>query len=176
MAHGWRKALAAAGVPHVEPYALRHSSIVRGLRSGVPVRIVAALHDTSTVDDRSSITARTSWIWPTNWRAARSCPWCLSRLRRCRLSRDAGSEAGPQALAVADGIARAVRTRSGVEFYAEGWPEGIGPTGGVANAINGTKPDDLRGHCVRAEPSKKRRRSLRTARISSPRRMLNGLR
>ena len=49
MAHNWRKALAAAGVPHVEPYALRHSSIVRGLRSGVPVRIVAALHDTSTV-------------------------------------------------------------------------------------------------------------------------------
>jgi integrase len=48
MAHAWRKALAAAGVPHVEAYALRHSSIVRGLRSGVPVRIVAALHDTST--------------------------------------------------------------------------------------------------------------------------------
>jgi integrase len=48
MAHSWRKALAAAGVPHVEAYALRHSSIVRGLRSGVPVRIVAALHDTST--------------------------------------------------------------------------------------------------------------------------------
>jgi integrase len=49
MAHNWRKALGAAGVPHVEPYALRHSSIVRGLRSGVPVRIIAALHDTSTV-------------------------------------------------------------------------------------------------------------------------------
>ena len=47
MSHNWRKALAAAGVPHVEPYSLRHSSIVRGLRSGVPVRIVAALHDTS---------------------------------------------------------------------------------------------------------------------------------
>jgi integrase len=48
MARGWRKALAAAGVSRVEPLALRHSSIVRGLRSGVPVRIVAALHDTST--------------------------------------------------------------------------------------------------------------------------------
>jgi integrase len=48
MAHNWRKALVAAGIPHVEAYALRHSSIVRGLRSGVPVRIVAALHDTST--------------------------------------------------------------------------------------------------------------------------------
>jgi integrase len=47
MTRGWRKALATAGVPHVEPYALRHSSIVRGLRSGVPVRIIAALHDTS---------------------------------------------------------------------------------------------------------------------------------
>jgi integrase len=29
------------------PYALRHSSIVRGLRAGLPVRLVAALHDTS---------------------------------------------------------------------------------------------------------------------------------
>lgn len=28
-------------------YALRHSSIVRGLRAGLPVRLVAALHDTS---------------------------------------------------------------------------------------------------------------------------------
>jgi integrase len=48
MAENWRKALTAAGLPHVEPYSLRHSSIVRGLRSGLPVRIVAALHDTST--------------------------------------------------------------------------------------------------------------------------------
>src|SRR5262249_39656269 len=31
------------------PYALRHSSIVRGLRAGLPVRLVAALHDTSTL-------------------------------------------------------------------------------------------------------------------------------
>ena len=29
------------------PYSLRHSSIVRGLRAGLPVRLVAALHDTS---------------------------------------------------------------------------------------------------------------------------------
>jgi integrase len=43
----WRKALTAAGVPYVEPYALRHSSIVRMLRKGLPVRIVAGLHDTS---------------------------------------------------------------------------------------------------------------------------------
>ena len=48
MQKGWRTALAAVALPYIEPYALRHSSIVRGLRSGVPVRIVAALHDTST--------------------------------------------------------------------------------------------------------------------------------
>jgi integrase len=47
MQKGWRTALAAAGLPYIEPYSLRHSNIVRGLRSGVPVRIVAALHDTS---------------------------------------------------------------------------------------------------------------------------------
>jgi integrase len=38
-----RAGLAAGTVP----YALRHSSIVRGLRAGLPVRLVAALHDTS---------------------------------------------------------------------------------------------------------------------------------
>jgi integrase len=48
MLRGWRKALVVANVAYVEPLSLRHSSIVRGLRSGVPVRIVAALHDTST--------------------------------------------------------------------------------------------------------------------------------
>lgn len=31
----------------VVPYALRHSSIVRGIRAGLPVRLVAANHDTS---------------------------------------------------------------------------------------------------------------------------------
>lgn len=31
----------------VVPYALRHSSIVRGIRAGLPIRLVAALHDTS---------------------------------------------------------------------------------------------------------------------------------
>ena len=33
--------------PEVTPYALRHSSIVRMLLGGVPVRVVAAHHDTS---------------------------------------------------------------------------------------------------------------------------------
>jgi integrase len=47
MFKGWVRALAAAGVEYVEPYALRHSSVIRMLRAGLPVRIVAAAHDTS---------------------------------------------------------------------------------------------------------------------------------
>jgi integrase len=39
---------AHAGLPGVTAYALRHSSIVRGLRAGLPIRLVASLHDTST--------------------------------------------------------------------------------------------------------------------------------
>ncbi|MEG3088507.1 tyrosine-type recombinase/integrase [Sphingomonas sp. PB4P5] len=39
---------AIAGLPGVTAYALRHSSIVRGLRAGLPIRLVASLHDTST--------------------------------------------------------------------------------------------------------------------------------
>ena len=34
-------------MPDVIPYALRHSSVVRGLRANLPIRLVAALHDTS---------------------------------------------------------------------------------------------------------------------------------
>jgi integrase len=49
MQRGWRKALRIAGLTHVEAYSLRHSSIVRMLREGLPVRVVAGLHDTSTV-------------------------------------------------------------------------------------------------------------------------------
>ena len=48
MQRGWRKALALANMPYVQAYALRHSSIVRQLREGLPVRVVAGLHDTST--------------------------------------------------------------------------------------------------------------------------------
>jgi integrase len=48
MTRAWARALAqtnvSAGTP---PCALRHSSIVRALRAGVPVQITAALHDTS---------------------------------------------------------------------------------------------------------------------------------
>ncbi|EXL06669.1 tyrosine-type recombinase/integrase [Aquamicrobium defluvii] len=42
------KALAATVGIDVTAYSLRHSSIVRGLRSGLPIRLVAAMHDTST--------------------------------------------------------------------------------------------------------------------------------
>jgi integrase len=45
----WAKVRAHAGLDkNIVPYSLRHSSIVRGLRAGLPVRLVAALHDTST--------------------------------------------------------------------------------------------------------------------------------
>ena len=48
MTRRWRATIAAAGLPHgLVPYCLRHSSIVRGLRAGLPVRLVAAVHDTS---------------------------------------------------------------------------------------------------------------------------------
>lgn len=47
MLRPWKQAIAAAGLPAATiPYALRHSSIVRGLRCGLPIRLVAALHDT----------------------------------------------------------------------------------------------------------------------------------
>lgn len=36
-----------ADMPEAIPYALRHSSIVRGVRANLPIRLVAALHDTS---------------------------------------------------------------------------------------------------------------------------------
>jgi len=35
------------GLVDIVPYALRHSSIVRGIASGLPIRLVAAMHDTS---------------------------------------------------------------------------------------------------------------------------------
>ncbi|MCJ2052002.1 tyrosine-type recombinase/integrase [Methylobacterium sp. J-070] len=49
MSRTWSSVLERAGLPvNLVPYALRHSSIVRGLRANLPVRLVAALHDTST--------------------------------------------------------------------------------------------------------------------------------
>jgi len=47
MIRPWHKACEAAGLKGTVPYALRHSSIVRGIRLGLPIRLVAALHDTS---------------------------------------------------------------------------------------------------------------------------------
>jgi hypothetical protein len=41
------RAAALAGVPDATAYALRHSSIIRALLLNVPIRIVAAQHDTS---------------------------------------------------------------------------------------------------------------------------------
>ena len=44
----WKAIIARAGLAAgTVPYAFRHSSIVRGLRANLPVRLVAALHDTS---------------------------------------------------------------------------------------------------------------------------------
>jgi len=47
MTRWWATVVEAAGCPGVIPYALRHSSIVRAIRAGLPIRLVAALHDTS---------------------------------------------------------------------------------------------------------------------------------
>jgi hypothetical protein len=44
----WNKAAQRAGLPAgTSMYCLRHTSIVRALRAMLPVRLVAALHDTS---------------------------------------------------------------------------------------------------------------------------------
>ncbi len=48
MTRRWNEILEAAGLPKVVPYALRHSSIVRNIRQGLPMRLVASLHNTST--------------------------------------------------------------------------------------------------------------------------------
>src|SRR6266478_5082361 len=47
---GWydgRPVASGSTPPEVIPYALRHSSIVRGLRKGLPIQQVAKLHNTS---------------------------------------------------------------------------------------------------------------------------------
>lgn len=44
----WHAIRDRAELPGVIPYALRHSSIVRGIRANLPIRLVGALHDTST--------------------------------------------------------------------------------------------------------------------------------
>jgi integrase len=47
MTRDWRLVVAKAGLEGVIPYALRHTSIVRGIRANLPIRLVAAVHDTS---------------------------------------------------------------------------------------------------------------------------------
>jgi integrase len=44
----WQAIRERAGLAEAVPYALRHSSVVRGIRTNLPIRLVAALHDTST--------------------------------------------------------------------------------------------------------------------------------
>jgi integrase len=49
LTRSWNKIRNRVGLPaEIVAYSLRHSSIVRGLRAGLPIRLVAALHDTST--------------------------------------------------------------------------------------------------------------------------------
>ena len=43
----WQAIRERAGMPDVIAYALRHSSIVRGLRNGLPIQHVAKSHNTS---------------------------------------------------------------------------------------------------------------------------------
>ena len=43
----WKSICDGLELEGVVPYALRHSSIVRAIRSGLPIRLVAAMHDTS---------------------------------------------------------------------------------------------------------------------------------
>ncbi len=43
----WNDIRESAGLNTAIPYALRHSSIVRGIRANLPIRLVAAMHDTS---------------------------------------------------------------------------------------------------------------------------------
>jgi integrase len=47
MDRSWRAIRERAQMPGVIAYALRHSSIVRGIRQNLPIRLVAAAHDTS---------------------------------------------------------------------------------------------------------------------------------
>jgi integrase len=47
LVRAWAAIRERSAMPDVIPYALRHSSIVRGIRANLPIRLVAALHDTS---------------------------------------------------------------------------------------------------------------------------------
>lgn len=47
LTRAWEEIRTKAKLPKVIPYSLRHTSIVRGIRANLPIRLVAALHDTS---------------------------------------------------------------------------------------------------------------------------------
>jgi hypothetical protein len=47
MQRAWDCIRKRANLLHIIPYALRYSSIVRGIRANLPIRLVAALHNTS---------------------------------------------------------------------------------------------------------------------------------
>lgn len=47
MTRPWNEVVDTLGMAGIVPYALRHSSIVRGIKAGLPIRLVAATHDTS---------------------------------------------------------------------------------------------------------------------------------
>ena len=47
MTRQWAAICKKLGLKGIVPYSLRHSSIVRGIASGLPIRLVAAMHDTS---------------------------------------------------------------------------------------------------------------------------------
>ena len=49
MTRAWNRVVDAVGLEGTIPYALRHTSIVRGIRANLPIRLVAALHDTSVI-------------------------------------------------------------------------------------------------------------------------------
>jgi hypothetical protein len=81
----WRAAVAAAGMAAgLVPYCLRHSSIVRGLRAGLPVRLAVAVHDTSA--DRLNAAKRPSLSMPATMICAEPlCQW-LQRMLPARKS------------------------------------------------------------------------------------------
>lgn len=56
-------------------YALRHSSIVRGLRKGLPIQQVAKLHNTSVKISNDTTLNTLRPPWKTS-QGRRSCPWC----------------------------------------------------------------------------------------------------
>lgn len=77
------------------------------------------------------------------------------------------------------GIARVVRKRWEVEFYAKGWPDGVGPTFVVLKREpSGRRPGRPAGRkpVMAAKPSEERVRTLKTPRARALRnRVLAGL-